>query len=213
MDAAPETAAGQLPEEALDRVRPEAGGRREVEGPAPAVRQPVRDGRVLVGEVVVHDGMDLRSGGSMYNPMTSQVFSVKSGSVDTLNCRTLCGASRWRTRILCTVVGGRPSSPKRAPSRASPRPAPATPKNRSSPQVSLACLKWDMIGCLLTQNDDPRPARVLPLAVAAVRDRLDPPAPLVRSLEVHSRPHRPASPLPRAVAAPFLRGPYRTLVK
>ena len=78
MDAALETAAGQLPEEALDRVRLGAEGRREVEGPAPAVRQPIRDGRVLVGEVVVHDGVDLRSGGSMYNPMTSQVFSVKS---------------------------------------------------------------------------------------------------------------------------------------
>ena len=34
VDAAPETAAGQLPEEALDRVRPEAGGRRKVEEPA-----------------------------------------------------------------------------------------------------------------------------------------------------------------------------------
>ena len=41
--------------------------------------------------------------------MTSQVFSVKSGSVDTLNCRTLCGASRWRTRILCTVDDARPT--------------------------------------------------------------------------------------------------------
>ena len=41
MDAAPETAAGQLPEEALDRVHPGAGGRREVEGPAGMVRKPV----------------------------------------------------------------------------------------------------------------------------------------------------------------------------
>ena len=47
VDAAPETAVGQLPEEALDRVHPGAGGRREAEGPAPVVRQPVRDGRVL----------------------------------------------------------------------------------------------------------------------------------------------------------------------
>ena len=34
VNAAPEPAAGQLSEEALDRVHPEAGGRREVEGPA-----------------------------------------------------------------------------------------------------------------------------------------------------------------------------------
>ena len=34
-----------------------------------------------------------------------------------------------------------------------------------------------------------------------VRDRLEPPALLVRNLEVHSRPHRPASRLPRAVIA------------
>ena len=34
-----------------------------MEGPSPAVRQPVRDGRVLVGGVVVHDGVDLPSGG------------------------------------------------------------------------------------------------------------------------------------------------------
>ena len=63
MDAAPETAAGQLPEEALDRVRPEAGGRREVEGPAGMVLQPLRDGLVLVGGVVVQDGADLPPGG------------------------------------------------------------------------------------------------------------------------------------------------------
>ena len=63
VDAAPEPAAGQLPEEDLDRVRPEAGGRLEVEGPAPAVRQPLRDGRVLVGGVVVHDGVNLPLGG------------------------------------------------------------------------------------------------------------------------------------------------------
>ena len=62
VDAAPETAAGQLREEALDRVRPEAGGRREVEGPAPVVRQPLRDGLVLVGGVVAQDGVDLPSG-------------------------------------------------------------------------------------------------------------------------------------------------------
>ena len=65
MDAAPEVAAGQLPEEALDRVHPGAGGRREVEGPAPAVRQPVCDGRVLVGGVVVQDGVDIPSGGRL----------------------------------------------------------------------------------------------------------------------------------------------------
>ena len=50
----------------------------------------------------------------MYNPMTSRVFSAKCGSVDTLKCRTLCGASRWRTRILCTVVGERPTFSARA---------------------------------------------------------------------------------------------------
>ena len=45
----------------------------------------------------------------MYNPMTSRVYSANFGSVDTLNCRTLCGASRWRTRILCTVDGEKPT--------------------------------------------------------------------------------------------------------
>ena len=34
-----------------------------MEGPAPAIRRPVRDGRVPVGGIVVHDGVDLRSGG------------------------------------------------------------------------------------------------------------------------------------------------------
>ena len=36
-----------------------------MEGPAPAVRQPVRDGRVLVGGVVVQDGVDIPSGGRL----------------------------------------------------------------------------------------------------------------------------------------------------
>ena len=54
VDAAPEPAPGQLPEEALDGVHPRAGGRREVEGPAAMLLQPVQDGFVLVGGVVVH---------------------------------------------------------------------------------------------------------------------------------------------------------------
>ena len=45
---APEPVAGQLPEEALDGIHPEAGGRRELEGPAPVMSQPLRDGRVPV---------------------------------------------------------------------------------------------------------------------------------------------------------------------
>ena len=44
VDAATKTVAGQLPEEALDRVHPEAGGRRVVEGPVAMVLQLVRDG-------------------------------------------------------------------------------------------------------------------------------------------------------------------------
>ena len=43
-----EPAAGQLPEEALDGFHPEAGGRRELEDPAPVISQPLLDGRVPV---------------------------------------------------------------------------------------------------------------------------------------------------------------------
>ena len=61
MDAAPEPAVGQLPEEALDRVRPGAGGRREMEGPAGMVLQPLR-GTSACGRSS-QDGADLPPGG------------------------------------------------------------------------------------------------------------------------------------------------------
>ena len=63
VDAVPRTAADQLPEEALDRVRPRAGRRREVEGLSAMALQPARADPCACGGVVVHDGVDLPSGG------------------------------------------------------------------------------------------------------------------------------------------------------
>ena len=57
-DAALEPALGQLGEEALDRVEPGAGGRREVEGEARMAVEPGAHLRVLVGGVVVEDDVD-----------------------------------------------------------------------------------------------------------------------------------------------------------
>ena len=48
---------GQPPEEALERVHLGARGWRVVGGPAGTLRQPVLDRLVLVGEVVVQNGV------------------------------------------------------------------------------------------------------------------------------------------------------------
>jgi len=57
-DAAPEPAFGEYGEEALDRVEPGGAGRGEVEGPAGMAAQPGDHLGVLVGGVVVEDGVD-----------------------------------------------------------------------------------------------------------------------------------------------------------
>ena len=56
--AAPEPPLRQLGEEALDRVRRRGRGRGEVEGPARVPLGPGQDLGVLVGAVVVQDGVD-----------------------------------------------------------------------------------------------------------------------------------------------------------
>ena len=61
-DAALQAPLGELGEEALDGVEPGAGGRREVEGPARMAGEPSPDLRVLVGGVVVEDGVDQLAG-------------------------------------------------------------------------------------------------------------------------------------------------------
>ena len=57
-----QAAAGQRGEEGLDGVQPGAGGRREVEGPARVPGEPGADLGVLVGGVVVEDGVDQLAG-------------------------------------------------------------------------------------------------------------------------------------------------------
>ena len=53
-----QAASGQGSEEGLDRVGPGARGRREVEGPAGMAGEPGADLGMLVGGIVVEDGMD-----------------------------------------------------------------------------------------------------------------------------------------------------------
>jgi hypothetical protein len=60
--AALQAAAGQRGEEGLDGVEPGAGGRREVEGPARMTGEPGADLGMLVGGVVVEDGVDQLAG-------------------------------------------------------------------------------------------------------------------------------------------------------
>ena len=60
--AALQAAAGQRGEEGLDGVEPGAGGRREVEGPARVPSEPGADLGMLVGGVVVEDGVDQLAG-------------------------------------------------------------------------------------------------------------------------------------------------------
>ncbi len=64
-DAALEAALGQDGEEALDGVGPGSRGRREVEGPARVTRQPLTDGGMLMGGVVVEDRVNDLAGGNL----------------------------------------------------------------------------------------------------------------------------------------------------
>jgi len=57
-DAAPQAPSGQGREEILDGVEPGAGGRGEVEDPARMADEPGLDLGVLMGRVIVEDGMD-----------------------------------------------------------------------------------------------------------------------------------------------------------
>ena len=57
-DAASEASSGELGEEAFDSIEPGGGGRSEVEGPARMPGQPGDDLRMLVGGVIVDDGVD-----------------------------------------------------------------------------------------------------------------------------------------------------------
>ena len=57
-DAAPEAPSGESGEEVLDGVEPGAGGRGEVEHPARMAGQPGLDLGMLVGGVIVEDGVD-----------------------------------------------------------------------------------------------------------------------------------------------------------
>ena len=335
VDAAPETAVGQLPEEALDRVHPGAGGRREVEGPAGMVLQPLRDGRVLVGGVVVHDGVDILPGGHLLVDLLEErdellmpvalgvaaddrpVQNVhrgeqRRGAVPLVVVRHRRGPSRLHRQrllrpperldlrllvdrenhrmvrrihvqpddfagLLRELRIGRhlelPHLVRREPvadedlvhgrrreadllRQSAHRPV-RLPLRRGAPRQlhHLADLRLGRPGLarrarlvaqkavhalphepllpapdrrlrraglghdrhrpqtVVRQKDDPRPARVLHLAVAVSRDRLEPPALLVRNIEVHSRTHRPASRLLRAVAARFLTTSYWTPVK
>ena len=56
--AALEATAGELGEEAFDRIEPGCGGRGEVERPAGMPGQPLAHPRMLVGRIVVDDGVD-----------------------------------------------------------------------------------------------------------------------------------------------------------
>ena len=56
--AALQTTARELGEEAFDRIEPGCGGRGEVERPARIPSQPLVHLRMLVGRIVVDDGVD-----------------------------------------------------------------------------------------------------------------------------------------------------------
>jgi hypothetical protein len=57
--AGPDYVFGQIGEEALDKVHPRRGGRREVRLEAPVALKPRLDLRMLMGGVVVLDQMDV----------------------------------------------------------------------------------------------------------------------------------------------------------
>jgi hypothetical protein len=62
-DAAPQAPSGQGREEIFDGVEPGAGGRGEVEDPARMADEPGLDLGVLMGRVIVEDGVDQLAGG------------------------------------------------------------------------------------------------------------------------------------------------------
>ena len=64
-DAAFQPPFGQSREETLDSAEPGGGSRGEVEGPARMPRQPPSHGGMLVGGVIVEDGVDGLSGGGL----------------------------------------------------------------------------------------------------------------------------------------------------
>ena len=64
-DAAFEAALGEGCKEALDGVEPGGRGRREVECPARMARDPLAHGGMLVGGVIVEDGVDGFAGGNL----------------------------------------------------------------------------------------------------------------------------------------------------
>ena len=61
-DAAPDALSGEFGEEVFDGVEPGAGGRGEVEDPARVAGEPGFDLGMLVGGVVVEDGVDQLAG-------------------------------------------------------------------------------------------------------------------------------------------------------
>ena len=77
--------ARELGEEAFDGVKTGRGGRGKVERPTRMTRQPSAYLWVLVGGIVVDDGMDHLSHRALR--------FAKSRSVDSLNVRMRCGAS------------------------------------------------------------------------------------------------------------------------
>ena len=89
VDAAPAPSAGRLPEEALDRFHPGAGGRRAVEGPAPTLRQPLKDGSVLADGVVLH-----------VNRRSKLVPFRESAVRDLQHSRQVCASECWRRNPL-----------------------------------------------------------------------------------------------------------------
>ncbi len=57
-DAAPDFSAGGGREEAFDGVQPRGRGRREVEGPARMIGEPLHDSGALVSGVVIENGVN-----------------------------------------------------------------------------------------------------------------------------------------------------------
>src|ERR1700681_2946607 len=96
--AALEATARELGEEAFDRMEPGCGGRGEVERPAGMPGQPLAHLRMLVGRIVVDDGVDhlpgrdlLRSGrGSRTSSNTSHQIPERVNEADKVNVHPVC---------------------------------------------------------------------------------------------------------------------------